>query len=124
MVGLNSAAFMSRAFVDSRVAAAPVPAGVVSPSHEPRSRTSHSRKIGARWCSRYVTARRASISSSREELTRASVVGATVSQALVVCFSCCGSSTSPEPTFSIVPSLIFLKPTTFSATSTSPCSAT
>ena len=30
---------------------------------------------------------------------------------------------SPEPTFSSVPILIFLKPTTFSATSTSPCSA-
>src|SRR5207244_1698360 len=114
---------LGRRFVDSRVATAPGSAGGVSPSHEPTSRMSQRRKIGARWCSRYVTARSPSISSSREALTRASASGVTVSQAAVVCISCCGSSTSPEPTFSSVPILIFLKPTTFSATSTSPCSA-
>ena len=64
-----------------------------------------------------------SVMQTREGLTRASVRGGTVIQALVVCFSCWGSSTSPDPTFSSVPILIFLKPTTFSATSTSPCSA-
>src|SRR4029453_13821184 len=71
MVGLNCAAFIRRRFVDSRVATAPLVAGVVSPSQEPRSRMSQSRKIGARWCSRYITARSPSISSSRAERTRA-----------------------------------------------------
>src|SRR3990167_7660975 len=72
---------MSRRLADSRVATAPPVAGVVSPSQEPRSRTSHRRKIGARWWSRYVTARSPSISSSREGETRASASGATVSPA-------------------------------------------
>ena len=72
--GLNCAASRSRRRADSRVTTASGVAGVVSPSQEPRSRTSHSRKMGARWWRRYVTARRPSISSSREGLTRARVV--------------------------------------------------
>ena len=46
------------------------------------------------------------------------------SQYDVVCICCSGRSSSPEPTFSLVWNLIFLKPTTRDTTCTSPCSAT
>ena len=48
------------------------------------------------------------------------ISGGTVSQYAVVCISCSGSSSSPDPTFSLVWNLIFLNPTTRELTCTSP----
>ena len=50
--------------------------------------------------------------SSRPKGTALSTSGGASSQNAVVCISTAGMSSSPDPTFSFVKNLIFLKPTT------------